>query len=403
VIAYSNIGYVYHRKGESKKALDYAIKAREKVKETGDSKLQCDVFVSLAMFYSASSDYEKALDNYIKALKIYDDLKDENGISHVYNSMGNLYYQQRNYPKAIEHYEKAIVIFEKLKKINLIGMAYTNLGVVYNDSKLYDKAEDYLNKALLIFENTNEERQIADINTNLGITYYERGDYKKALESHLKAKQVYEKMNARMLMGISYNNLGDVYLKMGNFAESEHYLTISMDLARSMEDLEGVKCSYESLAALYAAKKDYKAAYEHQKMFSLLKDSLMNFTNMVQINEMQSRYETDKKDKEIELLNKDKIIQETTIEKQNNQRIAFIAGLLLLSGFLFFVFRSYKQKQKANVIITKQKEEVEKQKLIIEGKNKDITDSINYAKRIQTALMRSEKYIQKNLEKLKKG
>jgi serine phosphatase RsbU (regulator of sigma subunit) len=112
-----------------------------------------------------------------------------------------------------------------------------------------------------------------------------------------------------------------------------------------------------------------------------------------QIAEADAKYKTEKKQTEIELLNKDKIIQQTKIDNQQTQRNGFIIGLILLIVLIIFIYKSYLQKQKANVLITKQKHEVEHQKHIVEEHQKEIVDSIHYAKRIQSALLANEEFV----------
>ncbi|MGZ4044349.1 MAG: hypothetical protein ACXVO9_14185, partial [Bacteroidia bacterium] len=158
-----------------------------------------------------------------------------------------------------------------------------------------------------------------------------------------------------------------------------------------------------------ALTKQFEKAFVYNRRFVEVKDSLLSQRNQNQINDIQTRYETDKRDKEIELLNKDKLLRESVIEKQNAQRMAFIIGIIFLLVFLFIVAGSYHRKQKDNKIIMLQKQEVEKQKSIIEKQKKDVEekqkevmDSINYAQRIQRTLLPSEKYIEKNLNRLSK-
>jgi cell division protein FtsB len=167
---------------------------------------------------------------------------------------------------------------------------------------------------------------------------------------------------------------------------------------------------YSNLADCYEEAGDFRQAYKYYRMYTSVNDSLLGAENNKAIAEMNARYESEKKDKEIKLLNKDKVIQLAEIEKQQAQRNMFIVGsalLLLLTGF---VYRSYNHKKKANTIITKQKEEVEAQKLVVEQqrdlineKQKEIIDSIKYAQRIQKSLITNDSYIEKKLKLLRKN
>ncbi|MEO6301853.1 MAG: hypothetical protein ABIP51_01655, partial [Bacteroidia bacterium] len=186
------------------------------------------------------------------------------------------------------------------------------------------------------------------------------------------------------------------------YKEAAEYLNKGLSLAEKIDDKEGIKVACLSLSELYAQTGDFKNAFIFNRRYTVTKDSIVNNQNQNQISEIQTKYETDKRDKEIEFLNKDKQLQESIIEKQNIQRIAFLAGIVLLLGFSIFIFSSFKRKQRDNKIIITQKEEVEKQKKLVDDKQKEIIDSIHYAKRIQQAMLTSEKYFIKNIDRLKK-
>ena len=139
------------------------------------------------------------------------------------------------------------------------------------------------------------------------------------------------------------------------------------------------------------------AAYYYEKTFAL-KDTLYNEQSSKQIEEMNVRYETEKKDKDLMLKDSEIAIQLAASKQKSLQMNALLVVLFVILVFAFYIFRSYKQKKKANEIISIQKKEVEFQKEIIEQKQKEIIDSINYAKRIQQSLMPTEKYIASKLK-----
>jgi serine phosphatase RsbU (regulator of sigma subunit) len=128
-----------------------------------------------------------------------------------------------------------------------------------------------------------------------------------------------------------------------------------------------------------------------------VKDTIFNEESNKQMTEMETKYETEKKDKEIQLLNKDKTIQSTELEKQKMVRNSFIGGFLLVLALAFFILRGYNQKQKANQLLEEKNTTIENQKQIVEEHQKEIIDSITYAKRIQEAILPPEKYVKDHL------
>jgi hypothetical protein len=171
------------------------------------------------------------------------------------------------------------------------------------------------------------------------------------------------------------------------------------------------------LSRIYEVTGDYKNALKYNKIYLKMHDSIVSENVVKQLNALNIEYESNKKDlellKQADVIDKKEIlIQRQNIEAERKSKFIYIlafAGLMILL-IAVFVFRAYKQKQKANYIITAQKQEVEKQKSIIELQKemveehqKEILDSIHYAKRIQQALLPQQQYIQKNLQRLKKS
>ncbi len=261
----------------------------------------------------------------------------------------------------------------------------------------------YFDRSLAISLKKGDKFILADVYTNIGVCYSTKGDYPKALNYFMEAEKVYEASGNPYYIGIVASNIGDIYLQLKKYKDAEKYLLKGLAMAEKIDDKEGIKASTGILSDVYAAQGDFKKAFIYNRRYVSVKDSLVNQKNQNMMQETQTKYETDKRDKEIELLNKNKELQQIIIEKQNTQRIIFITGIVLLLGFSFFIYRSYTLKKKDNLIIKEQKTEVEEKNRVIEEKQKEILDSIRYAKRIQTALITNEKYIEKNIDRLQKN
>ncbi|MCE3226107.1 MAG: yrrB 5 [Bacteroidetes bacterium] len=407
VMAYTAAGLAQVSLNHNADALAYLSKAIALSKITGDQKLVADAYFYTNQVYRYMGNYGMCISTCFKALSIYESIKDYEGVANCYNGIANVYYDQQNHEKALEYFLKTASILDHSSESNK-SVVYLNLGMAYSDVKKFDSAMFYFGKSLSIREKRNDKYAIADVFINMGVTYSSRGDYDKALEYLFKAKEIYTDKTNRYYMGIILTNIGDVYLQKKNYKESELNLKEGLVISEQIDDKEGIKIASNLLAQLYSEKKDFEKAWFYGKKYISVKDSLSSLKNLNQIQDIETKYETDKLDREIELLNKDKELKESIIEKQNAQRIAFVTGIVLLIGISFFIYRGYNQKKKDNEIITKQKEEVEKQNHIIEEqkkdveeKQKDILDSIYYAQRIQKTLLPAEKFIEKSLKRLK--
>jgi hypothetical protein len=207
---------------------------------------------------------------------------------------------------------------------------------------------------------------------------------------------------------ISYTliSIGNLLLKEGKADEAEKKCSEAMEILEKSESREELRDVYELLYKIAEKKGDYKKALSYHVLFKNMHDSIFNESSISQMKEMEAKYESEKKDSEIKLLNKDNEKQAALAAEESRRHTiitsAVSLGLILVLGFALFMFRSYQRKKKDNIIIAQQKKEVELQKHMIEEKNKDITDSITYARRIQKALMPTENQIDKTIRRLKK-
>jgi serine phosphatase RsbU (regulator of sigma subunit) len=267
---------------------------------------------------------------------------------------------------------------------------YCNLGLVYTYTQEYPKAFKCYETALGIYQKNGKHLGMADVYTNMALIYYDLGAYDRSLELHQKALAIYLKSSDKRRLNVSYENIGGVYYKLNEDRKAEESFLKAIKISNEIGDKEGIQMSASGLVELYYRQGDFKKAYEYHLISTAVKDSLLNEESGRQIAEMNAKYESEKKDKE--LLEKDSEIaeQESRSKQQSVIIISATVGMILVSVFGLFVLRSYRQKQKSNMAIIEQK-------TTIELKNKEILDSIHYAKRIQSALLAGDKLLKNNL------
>ncbi len=358
----------------------------------------------LGIIYKYQGDYDKALEFYFKSLKIKEETSDKNGMAASYNNIGTIYTSKSYYDKALEFYFKSLAIFEELNDKNGMAASYNNIGNNHYLKKDYDKALEFYSKSLKIREERGDKKGMAKSYNNFGLIYSVRKEYDKSLEYYFKALAIRTSINDKNGMTSSHRNIGDVYLFQKKPTEAKKHLLQALSIATEISAKPLLIDTYQSLSRCDSSLGDYKGAFQYYRLYSTTKDAVFNEESDKSLTEMQTKYESQKKEKEIALLSKEKEKQAgiaAAESKRQRQILFFISGILaLVVIFSFFMYRGNLQKKKANKIISAQKIEVEKQRDLIGIKNKDITDSLNYAKRIQTAILPSEENIQKHLSEL---
>jgi len=219
-----------------------------------------------------------------------------------------------------------------------------------------------------------------------------------ALNYYFKSLKLAEELGNKNSISIKFSNIGSLYTKIGKFNEAEGFLKRAIVLADSIGSLNNLMGAEEYLSKLYDTTKRYKLSLIHYKKAMTLKDTIFSQENKKQLVRKEMNYEFDKKEAATKAANEK--LQAIAEEKNRKQKIitwTVISGLLLVLSFAAFVFRSLRITRKQKQIIEIKNTETELQKKTIEEKNKDIMDSIHYAKHIQNALLREEEHVSMHL------
>ena len=405
-LSLENIGIYYFNLSDFKKAREFYLKGLKIYENIKDSTGMRMALTNIAIVYINEGDYQIALSYNLRSLKLAESLHDMEGVSRTYNSIAKIYYYKGDSLKVIEYMEKALKIALDLGNKELAGYYYNNLGNVFYSQNKFDKALQNYMLALQIAQDNKNKYQVKFSMNNIGAVYREMGYLEKAMEYFEKAMSICENSDDVSCKLNPLNNIGEIYLKKGNFAKAIECFMQSYQLAKDAGIKENIKDSYLYLASTYAKMKDFQSAYQFYLKYSDIKDTILNETNNKQITEIQTKYDTEKKDNEILLLNKDKKIKNEAMQKQRILIFSFLAGFIIILIFSVFLYRLFLQKKKANIILALQKEEISAQRdeietqrdklgeqnCILAEQKKEITDSINYAKRIQQAVLPTGEY-----------
>lgn len=338
--------------------------------------------------YFLKSDFNKSLDFYYKALKVNEEIGDKEGQA---ANMGNIALVQRqlgNKKGTLEYHLKALEIYEETGNKSGQAANLSNIGIYYRDKKDYLKALEYYSLSLNINEEINN---ISGIGTNIGniaIIYDLLGDFEKSEEYYSKALDINRQTGNNRGLAINLTNLGKLYNKQKLYNKAEDVTLQALVIAKDLGDKLLISSVYDNLSDTYVHLNKHKEAYNAFQQYILYTDSVLNDENQKASIEKEMQYEFDKKEalQKAEQEKKDALNAEKS-EKQVLQRNSFIIGFVLLLLLTIIVLRSYRNKMKDNEIISQQKKEVEIQKQLVEEKNHEITDSITYAKRIQSAML----------------
>jgi len=360
--------------------------------------------------YDEMGSYPQALVYDLRALKYAEDLGDKQRIIVNLGNIGNIYFSQNNYAKALENYNKVLAMAEETGDKGDVAVNMGNIGLTYFSMGNYPKAIEYDTKALQIDSAIGSKQGISYNLSNLGDIYLKQLNFAKAIDCDTKAIAIVRQMNDKYDMASYFYALGNIYSKQKNAWMAKIYLDSALIISKKIGAKENIKFTYGGLMALDSMVGDFKSALADHKNYIAYRDSLVNEANTKKTVQAEMNYEFDKK-QAVEKLEQDKkdAIQQDAQRKQQ-MTIYYGGGILaLVILFAIYILGSLRASRKKTKIISKQKEEVEQQKTlveekndliehqkaIVEEKNKDITDSIRYASRIQRALLTSDDYMSK--------
>lgn len=313
----------------------------------------------------------------------------------LFNRAGVIFKEMKDNRKAMDYLLKADAKFQQTD--SLYGQFLIckidndkNLGVLYRNRKSYDTALFYLNRSLAEAERIHNDRWIGIDLNSIGILYKEIGNYPKAIECLERSVKLKADADNKTGVATSYGNLGNLYQYIHNYKKAETYYRLAYDLAKEVRDIKTIGESSKNLYELYDETGQTQKAYPFLKEAFLAKDSIYSSSIAAESAKLEAIYENQKKSKEIELSNFKNQELNKNLELKNRTQNILIAGALLLLLFLAGALWSYAGKRKANTALNRKNSEISEQKILVEHQNKEILDSINYAQKIQSAILPTE-------------
>ncbi len=405
---YNLLGKFYMRSGDFQEGIMFFDSAVTFAQQYNDSTNLAKAYNGLGTLYTKIGNFDKALQNYQQSLVILEKLGDKSGLASIYNNIGLIQKKQKNFDKAIEYFTNALEISKEEKDSLQIAGCYINLATVYNTTKEYEKAKKNLLTALKILETQNNPYFMIHCLNILGDVYKVTDSLDKALEIYQEVISLNKRLRIKDVEASTHLDIAEINLKLADSLKqsSFYYKAIriadtGLQTALKIDAYPLQKRAYDLLMKAYQGIGDYKMAFEYSQKYIETNEILFDNEKTKAIQEMEAKYELDKKQQEIEKQKLEIAKKEAVEKKQKTIRNALLSGSGLLIVILILIFAGYRRKKRDNEIITKQNAELyqaneeikvqrdrlQEQKEKIEKIHQQLTDSINYAERIQLAAM----------------
>lgn len=384
-----NLAYAYHDKlnhKESKRVLDEALDLAE---IHGYTNSKAKIYFTKGSFEQEYSNFENGLEYVSIAQNIYKQIGNYSGRADADIAIAFIYSSQGLYTKSLNNYRQALAYFEKISQKYRTGLIYNNIGVLYQKMGDYTGAIEFFKEAKDYVGPHNDERLISFINTNIGNSYTEIGEFERAKTFLLEGLEAKIKLDNIHSLAYSYNSLGRLYLLKNQLDESEtQYINAlnrgketsskksqlesfiglaeisllkgdiekakanceeALKLSNEINVLDGKRKVTEILSKIFQEEGSFKKALEYYRQSVILRDSMINFDNALQLADMQSKYENEKEILNLKLDNQEK---NTSLLASKSRTRLLLLGLVSFILLSLISIWNYFQKQQANFILS---------------------------------------------------
>ncbi len=388
-----------------------------KKQPTGKQKLfflkyKARALTNQSLVYSMQGNVPLALESVKQSLKIQKELKDDVGIGVALNNIGGIYMDMNNFADALKYHIEALNIRLKIKDSLGMAQSYSNLGVIYNREKDKKKGLEYYRKALIIRMQLRDKFGATATLNNIGFVYRDLANAETnkelkdqytdtALMYYSKNLEIEKSINNKRGICYSYHNIASIYLIKKDIAKAKSFEKEALKIAFELNYPEPIMHTTQQMSAIMEKEGNTTEAFKLYKVYIKMRDSLNSEEAKRAGIQNKLQYEYDKKataDSVKRVEEKKLMVAEKQSEKF--QRFVLYGGLGLTFLFAMFMLNRFSLVRKQRNLILEQKQEVEMQKHMVDEKQKEILDSIHYAKRIQEALMPPAKSIEKTINEL---
>ena len=378
------MGQVYNYRGNLDSAITYFTRSMNFFKALKDTSGEAGLLNNIGVVYKAHGNIAKALESFFQSLKIKERLHDTIGMANAYTNLGNLYSENKDPANTIKYHTLALNLRRKSRNEWGISNSLMAIGLFYQNQDELDKALPYLQEGLAMSEKLGDQEAIAVGYYNVANVYYKQLKIDEAETLYLKALNISKKINNYEGIATCLQILGEISIYKKDLVKAIKLLEDAYTISEKIDRKELMSNIAGNLSNAYEKQGDFKQAFKYHKIRTVLRDSLFSIENTRKLTSEGINYEHEK----------EKIILQKEQEKKEAiaKSEAFKKDLIIGTSVLFILLGAI-----FTLIILKRFKESRKQKDIIEQQRNEMIDSINYAKRIQFALLAHSDLLKNNL------
>ncbi len=403
---YSCKGIAYSLKGNQNKAIDQFKKGIETLGDTEhELNYRATLLNNVGNVYSEQGNIPSAIDAYMKSLRIKEQLEEKQGVGNALSNLARLYLLLDNDEKAKKYSFEAQSNYRKVNDTSGIANTYFSLATHMLSQSLYDSCQVYLDSALYLFTEINNKVGLSGCYITYSKLEIARDNLISALHYSEQALALNEQLNSRSGTAECQQLLAEIYLKMQNLDKAELFVDSAFEIASSLNNESTINPIRKTKYQLEKRKGNTGEALKFYEQYVAYRDSIKRGENkeLLAQRKYEYQYEKEKIKDSLARVEQDKLMQEKLKRQeleisQNTQRTIFLVVLVLvIVVFALIIFKRLKTSQRQRALIERQKQEVQEQRNELDEKNREVMDSIQYAKRLQHAILPSTDRFQQSV------
>ena len=366
------IAVTFRNNGNYVSALKFHNWAKDISSQINNKNQQSIIYNNIGVVYRRLDDYQTALANHIKALKLAEETNNHKSQAVAINSIGNIQMMIGNTDESLKYFKQSLILEQKQNSLLGIAINLNNIGNVYSKKDNSNKSLEYYFLSLDINKEINSKKGIAICYNDIGNIYKRKGIFNKALKYYLDAFSINFELNDKHGLADSYLRVGELYIDQDQYAKAIEYLLPGLEISLKIRSKALIMNSYYMLYVINEDRENYKKAINYLKLSNQYHDSITNINVKKDIARLQIKYESERKESQIELLKKNAHISELAIKRQKYLNwltlSAFIIALIFVISLSYYLF----SKNRTNKLLLERNRVIEKTKAELDNYSKQL-------------------------------
>ncbi len=387
------MGNIYWRLGDFKRAFVFLHEANQIYVQQDNVHGVASTLNHLGALHYGRGYYDTALEYFLSAASIAEELDTLEFLAYLLNNIGWTYQKTGDMHQAMEYHKRALEILNQDEFELAKSFVFNGLGTLNQEQGNHELALFYFRSSLDIRRRYPDQRDVANAKRKLGYLYYLMGAYDQAMDKLQRTHDLYLSLGDNQGISRTVHNLGKIHMAQGQYTKAGDCFHRSLRLAKEIEIDQKISKNYLSLSVLSEVQNDYTLAYAYLQQHMDYREKIVDDEGRQRVIEMQLMFDRQRKEDEIDILNKSNRINELNLQRQHILTINLLMLLLLSIALLLVVFYRYRETKKTNRILSRQKEEIASKNQLLQELNARLVEQKKKVDELNRKLKASEKHL----------